>query len=67
MAPGPLWPQAFLRRINTSGVKIRHILKKYILFSQSRKIDIGKADVAKIIIVVNYFRKTLHPRCLTRF
>ena len=29
----------FLRRVNTSGVKIRHVLRKYISFSQNRKIE----------------------------
>ena len=26
-----------------------------------------KADIAKVIIAVTYFRKTLHRRCLTGF
>ena len=60
--PAPLCLHTFLHRMNTSGVKIRPILKK--------TNDIywtWKANIAKIIIAVDYFCKTFRCRCLTGF
>ena len=51
-APDPR-PPYFLLRINTSGLKIRPELKKFIFISYGRKREklILQADIAKIIII----------------
>ena len=65
-SPNPPGPHTFLHRINTSGVKIRRTLKKIRIFNFIKQWT-WTADIAKIIIDFNYFRKTLHRRRLTGF
>ena len=51
----PLGPHTFLHRIDTSGVKIRHALKKYIFFSQSRESE--KVILRKSLYSLTNFAK----------
>ena len=60
--PAPLCLHTFLHRMNTSGVEIWPILKK-----TNDIFWTWKANIAKIIIAVDYFCKTLRCRCLTGF
>ena len=64
MAPDPQ-PLYFLHRINTSEVKNKICIKKIhdIYLTE----NVRKPNIAKIIIVVNYFCKMLQSRCLTGF
>ena len=60
--PAPLCLHTFLHRMNTSGVEIWPILKK-----TNDIFWTWKANIAKIIIAVDYFCKSLRCRCLTGF